>query len=727
MSTPQSGLADNLDQLLPSLAEYVLPERLTLDADSRGPLIQDDIWDLRCVVPRTCTTWRLDFTQIPDPVTRCTAKEYITSRLHRGSLGLGPLKATNAANELRSLIVAVNGLQAAGAYRLADVENAHLTRALAEWKHQSQHSAVGIVTTIKHLAAHGPFLTQDRLCILPWNGRSASSVVGLQRVKGENTTPRIPEEVMSPFLRAAVFYVQTASSDLLAAQHEIAELKKPRKEGRSGAGQARKRVLAFVAERRATGRGIPALPIEQAHTAPNAAIIDGVVQAPNYQLVWMLAGCGRANHLKALVQDAANELGYEVGGLDTPMAPWPQSSQPWRPRLGPFTLANELSFLRTACWIVIAYLSGMRDAEVRELRRDCAFTATGLDGRIRYKIRGKVYKSNRRPLDGEEADWVVLEIVHQAIAVLCEINDAPDHLFGYHGKGVHGHDHALLWNMHLRLNTFRDHLDELFGGPAGPYIPRTAPAISGSDLFDDNDGESADTLEEAATNPASLPADELIRWPFTPRQFRRTLAWHIAHQPFGVVAGARQYKHAAITMFEGYAGASASGFADEVAAEQATAKLDYVEDLYHDWNDGGSSVGGASTRVDAEFERIRNELGDLPGVVANPRRLRTLLKHLTKTLHPGVLNDCFYQPDSAVCRDRAQHVGKPVPMLDTCMRCPNARRSSVHAPRLALALASAQDELGNTDGLPPLQKIAINEHLATLKRLVTEIRSATPS
>ncbi|MFI9248224.1 hypothetical protein ACIGXF_37995 [Streptomyces sp. NPDC053086] len=51
----------------------------------------------------------------------------------------------------------------------------------------------------------------------------------------------------------------------------------------------------------------------------------------------------------------------------------------------------------------------------------------------------------------------------------------------------------------------------------------------------------------------------------------RTLAWHIAHQPFGLVAGARQYQHAELALFEGYAGTSPSGIAAEVAAERAIA------------------------------------------------------------------------------------------------------------------------------------------------------------
>jgi len=66
---------------------------------------------------------------------------------------------------------------------------------------------------------------------------------------------------------------------------------------------------------------------------------------------------------------------------------------------------------------------------------------------------------------------VVLDVVHEAVDVLLEINDDPTHLFGYR-----------LWP------TSPPHL--LFGTPQAPFIPA--------------DG------------------DQL--WDFTTRQFRRTLA-----------------------------------------------------------------------------------------------------------------------------------------------------------------------------------------------------------
>ena len=329
---------------------------------------------------------------------------------------------------------------------------------------------------------------------------------------------------------------------------------------------------------------------------------------------------------------------------------------------------------------------------VRELTRDCAFTEPGPGGRIRCKLRGRVFKD--RGLAGDCEEWVVLDVVHQAVDVLLTVNDDPARLFAYTGVRKDG----MNANMLTRLNRFAAHASDLFTSPGGePFIP--------------GHGDSREP------------------WELTTVQFRRTLAWHIAHQPFGVVAGARQYKHAQVAIFEGYAGTSASGFAAEVEAEQAVARLDYAEHLYRDWLAGGPSGGGADRKISAEFARIHAELADLPGTVADPRRLRAMLSHLAVTLHPGVLGDCFYQPGTALCaKHAAPHVGKkPLPMLNTCLTCPNARRSSVHLPRLEQARDQAQQIIGDFRGtLPPLQQAALTSHLGHLDQLISQITGNDP-
>jgi hypothetical protein len=70
-----------------------------------------------------------------------------------------------------------------------------------------------------------------------------------------------------------------------------------------------------------------------------------------------------------------------------------------------------------------------------------------------------------------------------------------------------------------------------------------------------------------------------------------------------------------------------------------------------------------------------------------------MLEHLTRTLHPGVLNDCFYRHQTALCTTRTSSRGRPLPMLDMCCRCPNARRSGLHLPRLAVARSQAHELL----------------------------------
>ncbi|MCX4690745.1 hypothetical protein OG401_41740 [Kitasatospora purpeofusca] len=699
---------------VPAPDDYVLPNRLTRDHASRGPRFGDDVWDLGDFFPRTEASGRIDFLRFEAGLHRQTAKEFLYSRLRRRTGRTHhPMKPTAAPTQCTRLVSLFQDLRSVGVRRLQDAEAGHLETLVTRWEAQGPHAVVSKVNLLKHLSAHGPFLSGDRLAIVPWPHRSAKQVAKV-KTQRENSTPRIPEEIMRPLLSAALFYVQVASRDLLAAQALLEHLREEQSKSDFVPGRTRERLDAFIAERRALGRGMPALPIEFRGVC-SADVVDGVVQAPNLRMTALLIRAHHVRHLRREIEAAGRDLGWEAGGLAVPMSEWPGSGLPWRSELSAAALVGELVHLRTACWIVIAYLSGMRDVEVRELGRECAFTEPGSDGRTRYKIKGRVFKGRR--LTGDEAEWVVLDVVHQAVGVLKQINDDPTHLFGtWIGEKA---GYGLFSDVTLRLKNFQQHLNDLFGAQDDPYIP--LPLVD--EYAEDETADDAELGQEAADETGDDAGTGPVRpWWFDTRQFRRTLAWHIAHQPFGIVAGTRQYKHNAFAIFEGYAGTSASGFADEVASEKAVALLDYVEDLYHDHNEGGRSAGGAAGRVAADFDRIRAELGDLPGTVASPERLRAALRHLTRTLHPGILNDCFHHAATAVCGKRAKSLGRPLPMLNACLACPNARRSAVHLPRMAQARDLAAEEFAHTDTVPKLQRIAIEEHLSTLTQLIAELR-----
>lgn len=712
-----------------------LPEPVTAGHADRGPRFGDDVWDLREFLPRTATHARIDFTTLADPIAVTTAKEYLHSRLRRAiptsrlsGSSTRPVKVTALVGEFHRLRVILAALSAAGAPRLAQVTTAHLDTVLATW---TAHPgwATQLVRVLKALAGHGRFLSADRLPITPWPGRPATAVTGTVRAD-ENLTDRIPEHITGPLIKAAVFYVTTAGHDILAARVEITTLQAARQARHHDRGDAKRALDTFIAARRAAGRAIPALPYTVDHKRPGSPVRDGVVQAPGQRMVELLAGTGDLARWQAQLFAAGDELGYEEGGLDTPIAPWPDTARPWRARLGMAELATETTHLRTACWITIAYLSGMRDGEVRELGRDCAFTEPTDDGRTRHKLRGHVYK-DRDPA-GEDAEWVVLEIVHQAVTVLQQINDDPTHLFGF----TLGTKYKLMWDVPKKLGQFRDHCNELFSTLGNPFIPNDIrppvhdPGHRAGHRQDIGPGTGQHPADLGDADPAD--ADQVsapgLPWAFNTLQFRRTLAWHIAHQPYGVVAGAKQYKHAAVAMFEGYAGTSASGFAAEVAANEVIARLDYLEDLYRDYHDGARAGGGASRHIDAEFDRIRRELGELPGILASPSRLRTMLEHLTTTLHPGVLNDCFYRRETALCNQHANPVNRPLPPLNSCSTCPNARRSSVHLPALTLAADQARQalHLARTRPLSPLQRAALTGHADQLEHLIAQINEPGP-
>jgi hypothetical protein len=140
-----------------------------------------------------------------------------------------------------------------------------------------------------------------------------------------------------------------------------------------------------------------------------------------------------------------------------------------------------------------------------------------------------------------------------------------------------------------QLNVYRDHLNALFGNQDVPVIPR---------------------------GPDGLP------WRITTRQFRRTIAWHIANRPFGTIAGMIQYKHASVAAFEGYAGSSRSGFRAEVEAQRALGQLDDILAYFDEHRAGKPLHGPAAPRIANTMDAAAGELGPLPAMIAGQRSIK---------------------------------------------------------------------------------------------------------
>jgi hypothetical protein len=247
---------------------------------------------------------------------------------------------------------------------------------------------------------------------------------------------------------------------------------------------------------------------------------------------------------------AVERLGPEIGGMDCHISADPDTGLRWRARFDERSLAEEERMLQAAAYVVCAYLTGMRDSELQAMRAGCHSVSKSADGIVeRHRIKSVTYKARDR--SGEEAEWITIAPVARAIEIVERLTAPQRKVRGtdtiWQTLSMAGGEHAELRGNVIRLvNDLRDHLDSFSSDR--PAIPRV----------DDRP------------------------WWFTPRQFRRTLAWYIANRPFGTVAGKIQYKHASIAMFEGYAGSIPSGFRREVEQERALGQLDDVVEHYEE-------------------------------------------------------------------------------------------------------------------------------------------------
>ncbi len=312
---------------------------------------------------------------------------------------------------------------------------------------------------------------------------------------------------------------------------------------------------------------------------------------------------------------------------------------------------------------------------------------------MRHRVRSTAYKS--KPAHGEPEEWVTIAPVAEAIAVLQRLTHRAAEARGLEtlwpvlarGPATKSYISA---EIVRQLNAYRDHLNALFGSDERLAIP---PAPSGEP------------------------------WRITTRQFRRTIAWHIANRPFGTIAGMIQYKHASVAAFEGYAGSSASGFRAEVEAQRRLGQLDDILVYFDERRAGAVPSGPAGPRIARVLDAAADDLSPLPGMLTDRARLRTLLASLARTLHVGILADCFFDPSRALClKQPAQAAPAPLTALCQPTRCPNACITNRHRPAWARAAGHAR-ELLREKRLPEPQRVALRRDLERIEAVLDGIDS----
>ncbi|MEV8183291.1 tyrosine-type recombinase/integrase [Specibacter sp. NPDC078692] len=480
----------------------------------------------------------------------------------------------------------------------------------------------------------------------PWLGELSQDLLGPIPRSPENRTHRVSDETLVPLVSWAMRFVDDFSTDIVASFREYCDLLmqedrfRPLGVGRPTPGGTRQQRLQLSLNKLK----------REGLRLPGRTLSDGSREI-RWQHLGRLTYTAGIEHAK-FDQDMIRRSGLPIDD-DAYLATNCRGTidgEPWRSRPIPFDdVTNIAQHLVTACYILIAYLSGMRPGEVLSLERGCL---TFEESNGRWTVFGVQWKGARssdgaKAVEGKqrEVPWVVHPAAARAITVL-----------------THLHTQSLLFPVRIRPQPVRKK-EVLFN-------PRPGRALTtsqvGTDIKEFMDW--VNSYCDEAKRPDRIPEDENGR--VSPNRFRRTLAWHIVRQPRGLVAAAIQYGHVATQITQGYAGNYASGFLDELALERWLERIENVRELEEYLDSGGHVSGPSATELETRTHLAQAKFGGR--VIPTGRQAEKLIQDPLLQVFKGRGMHCVFNKSTALCTKESDDE----PALGECRSaCSNIART----------------------------------------------------
>ncbi|HWO58947.1 MAG TPA: integrase [Umezawaea sp.] len=497
----------------------------------------------------------------------------------------------------------------------------------------------------------------------PWDDVGADDYLpAAASVGGENETAPLAEQTMGPLLVWAMRMVDDLAEDILAAWAERQRLvEAARTNTAAAAGRAALHVLLD-----------PLIAAE----APLPAIVNRSAIGLARTYIGGLTGASRGQIDKfARREGLVAAVAQRPGSCPLDVAVTGRiGGRLWRETLDFTEAITLMRHLGTAAFVVCAYLTGMRPGEILGLRAGCCPDpkpdASGKVGR--HVIRSNEYKTatdehGNHQSAGVERDvpWVAIIPVVNAIRVVERMVPDGHLLFDHDSHDLHttGSDTGS-----LKLDALRARIEAFV----------------------------AWANAEAATH--GLPNETIPPDPngkIGTVRFRRSLAWHIARRPNGLVALAIQYGHLRTTFVSGgYASRSRDGIHDLIDIETVRAVAVTVADLHDDLGAGGRVSGPAARRA-IKAAAIAPRFA---GTVITTTTARRLIANEDAMIYdnPHAVLLCHYKRATALChRDGV----KDTPSLDHCVPgCGNVIRTDRHALQLRERATALDDRAAQVPG-----------------------------
>ncbi|MGW9713537.1 integrase [Streptomyces albidoflavus] len=467
---------------------------------------------------------------------------------------------------------------------------------------------------------------------------------------GENATEPLDPLVLGPLLIWAIRFVDDFADDILAAWAE------------------RRRLVAVAAATKASPAGWAALkewllPMAKAgHPLPASSEKRDIQMATTY--IAALTGSNRGQVSRFVQQHGLAEIAAARPGpcpLRAAVA-GQINGQPWREHVDFNEAAELMRHLGTAATIILLYLTGMRPQEVQGLRAGCCPDPAADGTERRHLIHSHHYK-NVTDDDGNhvsagevrQVPWVAITPVVHAIRVLERIVPEGELLLGaaHHSfRSSHSYVGALKKStLTLRIESFVN------------WVNREA----------ETQGLPSQIIPDDPHGAIGLS------------RFRRSLAWHVARRPGGLIALAIQYGHMRTVLdartSSGYGARGRRGIHAILDVETALAAADTAARL-RDRVAAGESVSGPAARraLTAAAHTPRFEGRFVLRTFA--RKASAFLARDGVVLYdnPDAFLICAFKHDNALCEPEP---GATAPRQYDCRPgCGNTVRTDTHARQL---------------------------------------------
>ncbi|MFH8342470.1 integrase [Streptomyces sp. AM6-12] len=484
---------------------------------------------------------------------------------------------------------------------------------------------------------------------------------------GENSTEPLDPQVLGPLLLWSIRLVDDFADDILAAWDERCHL------------------VATAAANRASAKTRAAL---------EELLLQADAPLPS---VW---GRGRRMLARAYVAsltgaslsqvDRFNKRHQLSTALNERPGPCPLqvpvtgriNGKPWREHMDFDESAELMRHLGTAAAIICLYLTGMRPQEVQGLREGCCpEPEPAADGAPRrHLIRSHHYKN---VTDDEGSDisageeravpWVAITPVVHAIRVLERM--VPER-------------ELLLSSAHHDFTHQQGHHGALKSGTLNERIEAFV------------EWANCESVSQGLPDQVIL-ADPLGGIGVT--RFRRSLAWHIARRPGGLIALAIQYGHMRTLLdartSSAYGSRSRGGIHSVLDVETALAAADTAR--LRDQAAAGEKISGPAARraITAAATAPRFEGRLVPATFAKKAAKFLARDGIVLYDNPEAFLICAFKHDNALCEPEP---GATAPRQYACTAgCGNTVRTDTHA----LQMRRRADEIDQLAAASP-EKIA---------------------